>query len=200
MTIHGVAPFLCVTVTPDLLCAGNDIGDLWVLETTSRPERQETTSTTPPLRLFYSYSHKDEALRDELETHLAILKHQGLIASWHDRRIEPGTNWAGVIDRNIEEADIVLLLVSADFMASPYCYEKEMQLALERHHAGQARVLPIILRPTDFKGAPFEMLQALPKNARPVTSWRDRDEAWTDAIGSIRIAAESLRASTRSGS
>ena len=197
VTIHGVAPFRCVTATPDLLCAGNNIGDLWVLETTSPPERMETTSTTRPLRLFYSYSHKDEALRAELETHLAILKRQGLIEPWHDRRIEPGTNWAGAIDSNLDEADILLLLVSADFIASPYCYEKEMQRALERHHASQLRVIPIILRPTDFKGAPFEKLQALPKDARPVTVWKDRDEAWTDVARGIRRVVESLRASKR---
>ncbi|HLM74961.1 MAG TPA: TIR domain-containing protein, partial [Polyangiaceae bacterium] len=197
VTIHGVAPFLCVTVTPDLLCAGNDIGDLWVLVTTSRPERQETTSTTRPLRLFYSYSHKDEALRDELETHLAILQRQGLIAPWHDRCIEPGTDWAGAVDSNLEEADIILLLVSADFIASPYCYEKEMLRALERHHANQARVIPIILRATDFKGAPFEEIQALPKDAKPVTEWKNRDKAWTDVARGIRLAVESLRASKR---
>ncbi|HZF47283.1 MAG TPA: TIR domain-containing protein [Polyangiaceae bacterium] len=195
VTIHGVAPFRCVAVTPDLLCAGNYTGDLWVLETTSRPERP--TSTTRPLRLFYSYSHKDEALRDELETHLVILKRQGLIEQWHDRRIEPGTNWAGAIDSNLEKADILLLLVSADFIASPYCYEKEMQRALERHRASQARVIPILLRPTDFKGAPFEKLQALPKDTKPVTSWEDRDEAWTDVVDGIRLVVESLRASKR---
>jgi hypothetical protein len=186
-----------VTVTPDLLCAGNDIGDLWVLETTSRPERLETTSTTRPLRLFYSYSHKDEALRDELETHLAILERQGLIAPWHDRRIEPGTSLTGAIDSNLEEADIILLLVSADFIASPYCYEKEMLRALERHHAHQARVIPIILRATHFEGAPFEKLQALPKDAKPVTGWKDRDEAWTDVARGLRLVVESLRAPNR---
>jgi hypothetical protein len=195
VTIHGVAQFRCVTVTPDLLCAGNNIGDLWVLETTSRPERP--TSTTRPLRLFYSYSHKDEALRDELETHLAILKRQGLIAPWHDRRIEPGTDWAGAIDSNLEEADILLLLVSADFIASPYCYEKEMQRALARHHASQARVIPIILRETDFEGAPFEELQALPRDAKPVTEWENRDKAWTDVVRGIRLVIKSLRASKR---
>ena len=197
VTIHGVAQFHCVTVTPDLLCAGNHLGDLWVLETTSRPERPETTSPTPPLRLFYSYSHKDEALRDELETHLAILQRQGLIAPWHDRRIEPGTNWAEAIDRNLEEADIILLLVSADFIASPYCYEKEMLRALERHNASQARVIPILLRPTHFKGAPFEKLQPLPKDARPVTDWKNKDKAWTDVARGIRLVVESLRASKR---
>ncbi|MCK6589776.1 MAG: toll/interleukin-1 receptor domain-containing protein, partial [Polyangiaceae bacterium] len=140
-----------------------------------------------------SYSHKDEALRDELETHLTILKRQNLIEPWHDRRIEPGTNWAGAIDKNLEEADIILLLVSADFIASPYCYEKEMQRALERHHASQARVIPILLRATHFEGAPFEKLHALPKDAKPVTSWKDRDEAWTDVARGLRLVIESLR-------
>jgi hypothetical protein len=122
---------------------------------------------------------------------------QGFIAPWHDRRIEPGANWVGAIDRNLEKADIILLLVSADFIASWYCYKKEMQRALERHHASQARVIPIILRPTDFKGAPFEELQALPKDAKPVTDWKNKDKAWTDVARGIRLVVESLRASKR---
>lgn len=146
------------------------------------------------IRLFYSYSHKDEAFRDELETHLAILRRQGIIESWHDRRIEPGGDWAGEIDRNLEEADIILLLVSANFIASDYCFEKEMKRAMERHQAGEARVIPIILKRADLEGVPFLKLQALPKDAKPIATWRDQDEAWTDVARGIRRVAETLRA------
>lgn len=145
-----------------------------------------------PIRLFFSYSHKDEALRDELETHLALLKREGLLQSWHDRRIGAGTEWEGEIDKNLEEAEVIILLVSADFLASDYCYDKEMKRALERHDAGEARVIPVILRKTDWQSAPFAKLQALPKDARPITLWQDRDEAWTDVTLGIRRVVEAL--------
>src|SRR3954451_13883602 len=100
----------------------------------SPPERPAA-----PISLFYSSSHKDEALRDELETHLSLLRRQGVISSWPDRRIAAGTEWAGQIEQHLEAAGVILHLVSADFLASDYCYEKEMKRALERHGAGVAR-------------------------------------------------------------
>ena len=111
-----------------------------------------------PISLFYSYSHKDEALRKKLETHLSLLKDQGVISGWHDRRIEAGTEWDGVINENLEEAGMILLLVSADFLASRYCRDVEIARAMERHEAGTARVIPVILRPVDWHSAPFGKL------------------------------------------
>ena len=106
-----------------------------------------------PLRIFVSYSHKDDAFREELETHLKLLQRQGHIATWTDRRISPGATWAAAIDENIEQADIILLLVSADFVASDYCFGKELTVAMQRHNQGKARVVPIILRPVDLEAA-----------------------------------------------
>jgi TIR domain-containing protein len=143
--------------------------------------------------LFYSYSHKDEAMRDALETHLALLRREGIIASWHDRRIIAGQEWKGQIDRHLDEADIILLLISADFLASEYCYEVEMQRALARHQAGEACVIPVIIRSVDWSSAPFATLQALPKDAKPITRWDDPDEAWTDVARGLRRAAEEGR-------
>src|SRR5215470_15647951 len=111
------------------------------------------------LTLFYSYAHEDEVLRDQLEKHLVQLQRQELIASWHDRKILPGSTWANEIDANLEAASMVLLLVSPDFLASTYCYEIEMQRALERHQRGEARVIPIILRPCDWQHSPLKDLQ-----------------------------------------
>ena len=91
-------------------------------------------------------------------------------------------------------ADIILLLVSADFIASDYCYETEMQKALARHAKGVAKVVPVILRACDWSGAPFAKLEALPKNAKPVTSWQNQDEAWNDVAQGIRRVAEAVRA------
>src|SRR3712207_2148150 len=94
-----------------------------------------------PMSLFYSYSHKDETLRDKLETHLSLLQTQEVISGWHDRRIEAGTEWDGAISRHLEDAGIILLLVSADFLASRYCRDVEIARAMERHEAGTARVI-----------------------------------------------------------
>ena len=151
-----------------------------------------TPKIAGPIEVFYSYSHKDEELRELLETHLNLLKRLGVIQDWHDRRISAGTEWAGQIDHYLESSQIILLLISADFMASDYCYDKEMKRALERHEAGEARVIPIILRPVDWKGAPFSHLQALPKDAKPLTPWPDRDAAFTNSAEGIRKVAEEL--------
>jgi hypothetical protein len=147
------------------------------------------------MSLFYSYSHKDEALRDKLETHLSLLQTQGVISGWHDHRIEAGTEWDGAISQHLEDADIILLLVSASFHASRYCRDVEVTRAMERHEAGTARVIPVILRPVEgWQSAPFGKLQALPRDGRPVSKWRDRDEAFADVARGIREAAESLAA------
>jgi predicted ATPase len=137
-------------------------------------------------KLFYSYSHRDARFLVKLEAALSQLKREGVLETWHDRRINPGQEWADIIDRKLEEADIILLLVSPDFLASDYCSEKEMARALERHAIGAAFVVPVILRSADWQTAPFRRLQALPAGGKPITSWRNRDEAFQDVIKGIR--------------
>ncbi len=146
------------------------------------------------VRLFYSYAHKDERLRNELETHLKLLQRQGLIDTWSDRDIDAGAGWKQQIDENLERAQIILLLVSANFIASDYCYEKEMQRALERDKAGSARVIPVIVRDVSWHSAPFARLQALPKDGKAVTKWADRDTAWRNVAEGIEQAAREIRA------
>jgi hypothetical protein len=145
-----------------------------------------------PITLFYSYSHRDEPLRDDLEESLALLKRQRLISSWHDRMIGAGDDWKGEIDKNLEEAQIILLLVSSSFLASDYCWDVETKRAIERHDRGEAKVIPIILRPCDWRGSLFGKLQALPRDAKAVTSWTNRDEAWTDVARGIRSLVERI--------
>ncbi len=139
--------------------------------------------------LFFSYSHKDEVLRDQLETQLTMLKRQGVISVWHDRRLIGGDHLDSGISKRLEAADIILLLVSPDFLASEYCYSVEMIRALERNTAGEARVIPVILRPCEWQHAPFGKLLATPKDGKPVTKWADPDEAFLDIAKAIRAAA-----------
>lgn len=148
--------------------------------------------------VFFSYSHKDEAYRDQLETHLALLKHQGLINAWHDRRINAGDEVDDAIFAKLETADIILLLVSSDFISSSYCYSKEMQRAMERHSAGQARVIPVILRHCMWHGAPFGKLMALPLDGKPIASWPDRDEALAQVASEIAKALKAGGAQQKS--
>jgi pimeloyl-ACP methyl ester carboxylesterase len=155
---------------------------------TSEGKTFDTAKDQQSIEIFFSYSHKDEDLRDELDAHLSVLRRNGVIAGWHDRRISAGSEWKDRIDEHLESAGVILLLVSSDFLASDYCYDLEMRRAMERHTEGMARVIPIILRNCDWSGAPFGKLQALPKNARPVKSWDDQDEAFTDIVTGIRRA------------
>lgn len=144
------------------------------------------------LEVFLSYSHQDQAFRSELETHLSTLKRQGIISSWSDGNIVPGTEWRPQIMTHLNTAQIILLLISADFLASDFCYSIEMTRAIERHKADEARVLPIILRPCDWKNTPFADLQVLPTAGKAVTRWPTHDDAFEDVIGGIRTAIADL--------
>jgi tetratricopeptide (TPR) repeat protein len=146
-----------------------------------------------PIEIFCCYAREDETWLRKLDTHLGLLKRQGLISLWYDRFLSPGTNWAQEIDVHLETASVILLLVSADFFASDYCYGIEMQRALEREAAGEARVIPILARPADWKGAPFAHLQVLPTDAKPIVSWPNKDTALADvAAGIRRVIVEEL--------
>ena len=146
--------------------------------------------------LFFSYSHAEEGLRDQLETQLAMLKRQGIIETWHDRRIVAGENLDHAIGAHVENDDVVLLLVSPDFLASDYCYDVEMMRAMERHAAGEAVVIPVILRACDWHAAPFGKLMATPTDGRPITQWPDRDQAFLEVAKAVRAAVKKLEGKT----
>jgi hypothetical protein len=143
-------------------------------------------------RLFFSYSHRDESLRDELEIHLSGLKRQGVIETWHDRRIGAGKEFGSAINKNLEEADIILLLVSPYFIASDYCYDIEVKRALERHQAGEARVIPVILHPCDWHSLPFGKLLATPTDGKPISNFPNQHDAFLEVALAIRKAAEEI--------
>jgi hypothetical protein len=142
------------------------------------------------LRVFFSYSHEDEEQRNQLEKHLALLKRQGLVEAWHDRRIAAGEDIDKAIDAELERADIILLLVSAGFLASDYCFSNEMERAMERHRLGDARVVPVIVKNCDWHSASFGKLNAVPKDGKAITSWANPDDAYTDVAREIRALVE----------
>jgi TIR domain-containing protein len=149
-----------------------------------------------PIRLFYSYAHKDERFRDELDEHLALLRRERLIEPWHDRMIGAGDDWRQAIETELETADVILLLISPHFVNSEFCWGEELDRAMARHDRGEARVIPVLLRPMDdgWKKASFGKLQGRPKDGRPILKWRLRDEAYSDVVEGVRKAVEELHA------
>ena len=129
---------------------------------------EQTQELNVPISIFYSYSHKDKVYRDKLKTALSLMKRQGLISEWHDQDIIPGQEWTNEINKHLKTADVILLLVSSDFLDSEYCYTNEMELAIQRHEAGEAYIIPIILRPCEWKHSPLGRFHALPQRAKTV--------------------------------
>jgi hypothetical protein len=151
-----------------------------------------TLEDVMPFEVFISYAHKDRELQDELATHLSLLRRQNIITAWYDSDIIAGTDWNEQILEHLNSARIILLLVSADFLASDFCYSTEMTQALNRHDAKQACVIPIILRPIDWRNGPFAKLQVLPTGGKPVTQWPTHDEALEGIVQGIRRAIGDL--------
>lgn len=146
--------------------------------------------------IFCCYARMDQMLLSQLKVHLMAMQRQRLITVWSDTDIDAGTPWAQEIEKHLDTAHIILLLVSADFIASDYCYSNEMLRAMQRHQRKEARVIPIILRTCDWTGTPFASLQALPVNAQPVTdrnSWPSEDKPLTEVTQGIRVIVDELR-------
>src|SRR5579859_4854737 len=151
-------------------------------------------SLSYPIHIFYSYAQEDESQVNKLEKHLSVSKWQEHIITWHKRNISPGRESSSITNINLNTADIILLIVSADFLASAYHYGKEMQHALQRHEEGTACVVPILLRSVDWENAPFSKLQALPSNGISVSEWPLQEAAFVDIVQGIRKVIDELRA------
>jgi hypothetical protein len=147
-----------------------------------------------PVSLFMSYSHKDEHLRAQLEEHLASLRRDGLVDVWHDRKLVPGEEWDAKLMEQLEAAGVIVLLVSSAFIASEFCWSRELAVAMARHEDGTACVVPVVVRPSEWSASPFAKLQALPRGAKAVTLWSNRDEAWLDVAKGLRQAIAGLPA------
>ena len=148
--------------------------------------------------VFYSYSHKDERHRNRLGVSMSLLAREGAIEEWYDRRITAGDEWADEIAQQLDAAQLILLLISPDFIASDYCYGKELAQAIERNNSGKAWVIPIIVRPCEISGTPFAKLQALPTDAKPVTIWGNRDKAWLNVQQGISKTVKEIAAGVNS--
>lgn len=144
--------------------------------------------------LVFSYAHADEALRNELEKHLSPLKRVGRISTWHDRRIVPGEEFEGQIDHYFSTADIILLLVSSDFIASDYCYQIEMTNAVQRHECGEAVVIPVILRPCAWHQLPFGKLLAATVDGKPIVQFPSYDDGFVQVVDAVTRALDKLGA------
>jgi len=143
-------------------------------------------------KLFFSYSHRDSDLRDELEIHLAALRREGVIEIWHDRKIGAGKEFDNEISQHLEQAEIILLSISPYFIASEYCYEIEMKRAMERHEKGQARVIPVILHPCDWQKLRFGKLIVTPTDGKPISKFPNKHDGFLEVTRSIRNVVEDL--------
>jgi hypothetical protein len=146
------------------------------------------------LSVFVSYAHEDEGYKNELLKHLKPLEQLHLVDAWHDRRIKAGEEWGKMISDQLQRADIILLLVSIDFINSPYCHDIELEKAIQLHRQGKARVIPVILRNCLWHHMPFADLQALPTDGKAISAWGHQDEALTNVSQGIRQVAEDLLA------
>lgn len=152
---------------------------------------------TSAINIFYSYAHEDAELRDKLDKHLAAMQRNNLIVGWHDRDIHAGIEWKKEINEHLDTAQIILLLISSDFIASDYCYSIEMKRALARHLEGAARVVPIIVRTVNWQTTELGKLQALPKDGKPVDRWTVKDAAWANVEEGIRSVIQGFRQQQR---
>lgn len=149
-------------------------------------------NTNQKASIFISYAHADEDLKKELDKHLKVLKRSGKIETWNDRELIAGQQWDDVILAELNKSNIILLLISVDFNASDFIWDKELAAAMQRHEAGTAHVVPVILRKCDWTKLPYAKLQALPRNAKPVTKFADRDEAFTEIVTGIEKLVDQL--------
>ena len=146
----------------------------------------------PPL-VFFSYSKADIEYLDEFRTQLRPLERDNQVRLWDDRQIRPGESWDDSIRSALQSADIIFLLLSADFLATDYIDETEITIALERHRKGEAKVIPIQLRPCLWQDTPLGELQAIPRKDTVISTAKDQDEVWLQVLLEIKEELERFR-------
>jgi len=146
-----------------------------------------------PAKVFLAYAHLDAKFRFELEDQLKLLSRKRQMSWWSEHELVPGENRIEAIGNALNEADIILLLISIHFLANDFCWSEQLQRAIDRHDRGEALVIPIFVRPCVWEETPVERLQGLPRDGRPVASWTDRHEAWADVARGIQRAFDGWR-------
>lgn len=164
-----------------------------VEEQIPRVQVMPLTGTVGAVDSFVAYAHEDEGIRGQVEQHLAALRRIGRLNVWHDRKIMPGSTWETEISSALDECGLVLLVVSPAFIASDYCYGVEMQRALALRAEGRCVIVPIIARPCLWQPTPLGAIQALPTDARPITTWENQDSALLDVTNGIAALLDSLK-------
>jgi nucleoside phosphorylase len=162
------------------------------ISTSTSANKATSSSGVAPLNLFISYSVEDELFKKQLETHLTTLRRAGVIRPWNSQQMGAGVEWEKDISALIDQSQIILLLISPNFLASDDLYERELQHAMERHASGDARVVPIIIRSVNIHKTPFKDLVALPRNGSPVDTWSNRDQAWFKISEEIQSVCDNL--------
>ncbi len=162
----------------------------------TQEQREKLGMATPTegIEVFFLYADVDEDKRllTQLETHLATIQRQGLITTWNKGKIEFGADEQSEMNKHLNKARIILLLVSSDFMAAHYRDGTGVQQAMEKRATGTI-VIPVILRPADWKTSPFGGLTPLPRDGKPITRWSDRDEAFLEVAQGIRSVVGTLQ-------
>ena len=142
------------------------------------------------VKVFLSYSHRDSAYKEQLCKHLIQLKRNEIIETWTDNLIKPGQLWEEEISKQMENANVFILLISVDFLNSYYCFEKELNVALQKHHDHKAIVIPILIKPCDWENSMISKLQALPGNGRYISRVRDKNQVYLDIVHAIQHLIE----------
>ena len=151
-------------------------------------------TASSPLKLFIIYAREDQPALLELKAHLRLLEKRGDLKVWYDGEVLPGEKWDDAIKAQLALADIVVLFISKSFFNSEYIENEELKTALERHKKGEATVVPVIVKPCLWEAdEEIGKLQVLPRNGKPVSSWGESDEAFSDVARGIRRVMETHR-------
>lgn len=138
------------------------------------------------MKAFISYSHKDSNYLERLKVHLAQMKRDGLITEWTDEEIHAGGSLNNTISDALTSSKLFLALLSPDYIASNYCYNKEFETAQRMQEVGEIIIVPIIVEPCDWQGTPFGNLKALPKDGKAVSEWTNANNAFLNVIEELR--------------
>ncbi|HMQ61961.1 MAG TPA: TIR domain-containing protein [Flavilitoribacter sp.] len=154
-----------------------------------RPAARSANNPAPKpggKKIFFSYSKADRSVLEELLRHIKPLVREGKLQPWNDHDILPGDDWDDEVREKLETADIFLFLISANSISTDYILDVEMPIAMGRHDRGEARVIPIFIKPCEWDSLPLSKLNGLPSKGKPVTAYADRDEAWVEVVKGIK--------------